>query len=199
MNSLTRYIVTISQKWWAVLLVFSLNFASFGILFSLEDQFEAITHVPVYDTQNNLTSELVLEQLPLYTGEARDAYLRFAAFDFVFPLVAGVFVTLMWILLLRLNTWQLPQKLLLWNVPLLALLGTLWDWLENVSLLMILSADSIPSPALIDAALLFKRLKLTWLSLSGTVIGVLIILLALNVIYRMIRHQTAPVKVQQGI
>jgi len=199
MNSLTRYMVTLSQKWWAVLLVFSLNFASFGILFSLEDQFEALTNVPTFDTQNDLTAELVLQQLPLYTGEARDAYLRFATFDFVFPLVAGIFVTVLWTLLMRLNTWRLPQQLLLWNVPLLVLLITLWDWLENVSFLMILSTGATPSPALINAALFFKRLKLTWLSLNGAVISGLILLLVLNVISRVLRRQSAPVSVKQGV
>lgn len=188
MRAINNLLIAISKKWWAVLLVIVCNFASFGILFGLEDQFEAITGVPVYDTQNELTAELLREQLPLYTGAARDAYLRFAAFDFVFPLVAGIFVAVVWTLLLRFNRWRFAQRLLLWNLPLFPLLGTGWDWLENVSLLTILNAGSAPSQSLIDTALLFKRLKLLWLSLDGAGVGVLGMLLVLNMIYRRVRR-----------
>lgn len=192
MHAVTHLLITISKKWWALLLVFILNAAAFGILFSLEDQFEAITGIPVYDTQNDLTPDRLLQQLPLYTGEARSAYLRFAAFDFIFPLVAAVFIAVLWALLLRLNRWRITQQLLLWNLPLVALLVTLWDWLENVSLLMILNTGTTSGQTLVDAALLFKRLKLLFLMLNGTLTGVLVVLLVLQVTYRIVRHAVTP-------
>jgi hypothetical protein len=167
MQTIQNLLIRITKHWWAVALAFVLNFASFAILFSLEDQFEAITGVPVYDTQNDLTRERLLEQMPLYVSEARDAYLRFAAFDFVFPFVAGVFVSVMWTLLLRLNTFPLAQRMLRWGLPLLALTVILFDWMENVSLLSVLQTGG--SSFSIDAALLFKQLKLAGLFITGPI------------------------------
>ncbi|MBC8099534.1 MAG: hypothetical protein H7Y11_08825 [Armatimonadetes bacterium] len=185
MNRLNRGLISSSNHWWAVVLVVVLNFSAFVILFGLEDQFEALTAFPVYDTQNDLTAEALLTQLPLYQGEARSAYLRFAAFDFVFPLVAGLFVAVLWALFLRLNTWRIPQRLLALGLPLFPLIVTVWDWLENVSLLVVLSAGASPDPAFINAVLLFKRLKLAGLALSGAGTSLLLLLLLLNVLYRL--------------
>jgi hypothetical protein len=186
MDSLNRIMIRLSQKWWAVLVVFVLNLVSFGVLFSLEDQFEALSGLPTFDTQNDLTQSMLVQQLPAYTGEARSAYLRFAAFDFVFPLVAGIFLSVLWALLLRLNRWPLFQRLLHWKLALFPLLGTLWDYLENMSLLTILNTGLDVSPLWLDAAILFKQLKLTWLSSNGVVTGILLVLLLLNWGYRRI-------------
>lgn len=182
MNSIMGLFVGISRRWWAVVLVFGLNFAAFSILFALEDQFEALAGVPTFDTQNDLTADLLREQLPLYVGEARAAYERFAAFDFVFPLVAGVFIAVILTLLLRINPLPIAARLLAWNLPLVPLIGTLWDYLENVSLLTILNAGANLTPTMIDAALLFKRLKLIWLFANGPLIVLVLVLLIVGIV-----------------
>jgi len=64
-----------------------------------------------------------------------------------------------------------------------------WDWLENVSLLTVLSAAPTLSPAWIDAAILFKRLKLLWLSTNGAITVILVLLLAAHAFYRVIRQR----------
>lgn len=184
MNRMRIFLIAVSRRWWAVALVFALNFGAFGILFGLEEQFAALTGVPVYDTQNDLTPARLLEQLPLYSGAARAAYLRFAAFDFVFPLVAGLFVATLWTLLLRLNTGQLARRLLAWGLPLFVFIGTGWDWLENISLLITLNAGAAPEAWMLDAVILFKRLKLTWLLLNIPISSVLLGLLLVNIVQR---------------
>jgi hypothetical protein len=163
-----------------------LNVAAFAILFSLEGQFEALSGAPTFDTQNDLTSARLLQQLPLYQGEARDAYYRFVAFDFVFPLVAALFLTVWWIVFLQLNTFPLAARLLRWGLPFLPLLTTLWDYLENVCFLLILNSGSTVSTAVIEAALLFKQLKLAFLSVCGIASGLLILFLAINVLSRIL-------------
>jgi hypothetical protein len=168
-----------------ILLVIVLNFAAFGILFSLEEQFEALAGVPTFDTQNDLTAATLRAQLPLYTGDARDAYLRFIAFDFVFPLVAGLFSAVMWALLLRANNWPLAARLLRWNLPLLPLLGTLFDYAENVGLLLILNNGA--ADGLVAAALTAKQLKLTMLAITGAGSGALLVFAAANWLYRLTR------------
>lgn len=179
MNRIMRVFAAASRRWWLILLAFVLNFAAFSVLFSLEDQFETLSGgVPTFDTQNELTQGLILEQLVLYQGETRSAYLRFALFDFVFPLVAGIFLVLICTLLLRLNSWSFAQRSLHLGLPLFPLLSTLWDYLENVSLLSILQFGA--SPLLLDAAILFKRLKLLFLILNGPLVALLIVLLVAN-------------------
>ncbi len=171
-RSMGSALIAISQHWWAVILVVIANFASFGILFSLEDRFESLSGVPTFDTQNDLTAQRLLEQLALYSGEARTAYFQFAAFDFLFPLIAGLFVAVLWTLLLRLNRWKPVMRLYQARLFLLPLLTTLADWLENISLLSILNTPTAPNEAWVQAALTFKALKLLLLnvSLAGIVI-----------------------------
>jgi hypothetical protein len=185
MTRIRDLLIAISRRWWAVVLVFVLNFAAFTVLFALEDQFEALAGVPTFDTQNDLTAARLIEQLPLYQGEARAAYMRFIAFDFVFPFVAALFIAVLWTLFLRLNTWKIAVRLLAVGTPLFAFIGTLWDYLENVSLLTILNTGA--SQTWIDLALMFKGLKLTWLFLNAPITAVILGLLIANVIYRVLR------------
>lgn len=185
MNRLTQILILLSSKWWTVLLVVALNFASFAMLFSVDDAFEAITKVPVYDTQNDLTPGLILEQLPLYQGEALTVYYRFAAVDFVFPFAGSLFFAVLWTLLLRLNTWSIAQRLLMWNFPLVVFLVTVIDWCENIAILVLLSGS--PTTAMIDAVLTFKRLKLIGLAISGWGTMLILLFLIANLLNRVLR------------
>ncbi|MDX1995448.1 MAG: hypothetical protein SF029_23900 [bacterium] len=174
----------LTRNFWRFMLVLGLNFAAFNILFALEGRFESLAGVPTFDTQNDLTTETLLQQLPLYAGEARTAYFQFAAFDFVFPFVAAFFLAVLWTLLLRINGWPFAASLLRWNFPLLAFAGTLFDWLENISLLALLNSGSAPGETLLNAAILFKQLKLTVLTAS---VGITVVLLVLTAAYWLLR------------
>jgi hypothetical protein len=156
-------------RWWTVLCVFTLNFINFQILFWLEAQFTAITHLPVFDTQNDLTAQRLVAELPLYQGEAQTAYLWFAAYDFVFPLVAAFALALLWAWLLRNLTWRIGALGIAWNVPLWAFFATLFDWGENIALLSVILTNGGIGDGGISAALGFKQLKLTTLTLSAVV------------------------------
>jgi hypothetical protein len=90
------------------------------------------------------------------------------AYDFVFPLVAGLMVAVLLTLFLRLNRWGFSQRLLLAGVPVATLLTTVWDWLENVGLLGVLATGG--GVFWVEWALLFKRLKLAFLGLSGATV-----------------------------
>lgn len=186
MRKITQLLVAASRRWWVVLLIFAANGLAFAALFSLEDQFEAVAGVPTFDTQNDLTAELLVEQLPVYQGEARAAYWRFWAFDFVFPFVAALFLAVLWAFCLRTITWSIGEHLLRWQVPALAFLATLFDYGENLSIFAVLNAGS--DPTLVNAVLLFKGLKLTMLAVTGAVTGVLVLLLVANAVYRVVRQ-----------
>lgn len=167
MMSLLKFL---SSRGWSVLIVALLNFGSFFILFSLESRFEALTGSPAYDTQNDLTSAGLLEQLHLYQGDALQAYYVFAVYDFVFPLIAALFVAVLLTWLLRQNPTRLAQRLLQWKLPVFAFLVTAFDWLENVCLLTIVSTGRDVTPIWIDAAIFFKRLKLAGLTITSSTV-----------------------------
>jgi hypothetical protein len=152
------------------------------VLFSLEARFTALSGLPTFDTQNDLTAERLLEQLPAYTGEARDAYVIFSAYDFILPLIAGVMVAVLVTLFLRLNTWTIAARLLAWGIPAIFLAATLWDWMENVGLLASIFTDG--AAFWVGWALLFKQLKLIWLTLSSSAIFAALALLLANAAIR---------------
>jgi len=185
MQAVSKVLQRIARTWWLFLLVAVMNFSSIGILFAFEAQFTVITGIPVFDTQNDLTSDQIIAELPLYTGPARDAYFRFAAFDFVFPFVAAVFLAVLWTFFLKTMTWQLGRVLLAWHIPLAAFLVTGFDYLENVSILLLLGGGTAPTSGAIEAILLFKKLKLTFLSLSGATTAILCAIAVLNWLARL--------------
>lgn len=195
---LNGLLVRTSRSWWHFAILAALNAGAFVILFALEDRFEAITGLPAFDTQNSLTPELLRQQLPLYQGEALAAYLAFAAFDFVFPLVAALFLAVTWALLLRLTPWRLTQRLLAWGLPLYAFLGTGFDYLENLSLLSVIFLEA-PSTLLVDTAILLKRLKLTALALSGALTGVLVLFALIASVRRVWRSRLGGGMPEQGV
>jgi hypothetical protein len=173
--NIRRFIHFLGSKWWRVLIITVVNLASFTLLFSLEQRFQTLTGQPVYDTQNNLNHATLLEQLPLYEGEAREAYYIFAAYDFILPLIAALFVAVVISWLLQHNPTTLAKRLQDWNLPLLAFVGTVFDWLENVSLIAVIEYGASVPEIWLNAAILFKRLKLAMLSLSGTTLMVILI------------------------
>jgi hypothetical protein len=175
MRQLTHFFIWVTKKWWVVIFVFLLNFASFRILFGLEHRFTNLTGLKVFDTQNDLTAQRLLEQLPAYVGETRRAYTAFAAFDYVFPIVAALFLVMVWTLLLRVNTTRLAKRLLNCNVSLLPLVVTLFDWLENISIAGVLATTASPNSIFVNAVILFKRLKLAGLFTTGFLSVVLLL------------------------
>lgn len=188
MKNINRLLIAGSNRWWVVLLAGILTFSSFNVLFGFNDQFKALTGSPVFDTQNDLIPEAILKQVPLYTGEARNIYFRFAAFDLLVILFVCIFAALLWALLLRLNTWPLPQKLLAVGFALFPLFGIVLDFAENFSFVSILNAGAAPGGTLIGITLLFNRLKLLWLVADSVVVAGLLILLVVHVASRLIRR-----------
>lgn len=195
---LNALLIRASRSPWRFALVAVLNVSAFAILFALEDRFEAITGLPVFDTQNGLTPEALVRHLPLYRGEALEAYLYFAAFDFVFPLTAALFLAVTWALLLRVTPWRVTQRLLAWGLPLYAFLGTGFYYLENLSLLSVIFVE-VPSAFVVDATVLFKRLKLTALALSGALTAVLVLFALIASVRRMWRLRSGGGMPEQGV
>jgi hypothetical protein len=180
MSPLNKLVTFFSRRWWGVLTVLIVNFLSFNILFYLEDRFSKVSGIPTFDTQNSLTPELLRNQLPAYTGEAKTLYLQFSTFDFIFPFIAALFLAVLWTVLLRFRSTEFTKRLLRYNLPLLAFLGTLFDYLENIFLLLIVNGDANPANTLVSLALWSKAGKLFVLNISGIVTLLLIVLTMVN-------------------
>lgn len=193
MHTTNTWIVAASRPWWIFGSISVLNFVSFKVLFALEDRFEAIAHVPTFDTQTDLTPAALLQQLPRYTGAARTAYAWFAVFDWVFPFVASLFLAVLWAWLLRTNTFSIAQRLLRWNMPVWVFAVTLFDWLENISLLVIIYGG-VRSSFVVQAALVWKRLKLTGLTASAAITVLLVALALVGLLQRVWRAHMTDIK-----
>jgi cellulose synthase/poly-beta-1,6-N-acetylglucosamine synthase-like glycosyltransferase len=175
------------------LIVAALNFVSFRVLFTLEDRFEAIAGVPTFDTQNDLTSATLLQQLPRYVGAARAAYGWFAAFDWVFPFIASLFLAVLWAWLLRTNALSIAQRLLQWTMPVWVFAVTLFDWLENISLIAIVYAG-VRSARVVEAAIVWKQLKLAGLTASAAITVLLVVLALVGLLQRVWRAHMIGIK-----
>ena len=116
----------------------------------------------------------------------------------MFPFGAALFLAVTWVLL-RVTLWRLTQRLLAWGLPLCTFLGAGFDYLENLSLLSILAMDA-PSGFAVDAAILilFKRLKLAALGLSGALTGVLVVLALIASLQRVWRSRSGSATPEQG-
>ncbi len=168
MKALQQAVNYLSDRWWRVLVMMLINLINFQLLFGLEDRFKALTGLPTYDTQNDLTATKLLDQLGLYQGDALAAYYRFAVYDFVFPSVAGLFVAVVVSWLLKRNPTPLAGRLLAAKVPLIVFVGTLCDFGENFGLLSILQIGAAVPDSVLQVTILFKRLKLAMLGVSAS-------------------------------
>ncbi len=113
-----------------------------------------------FDLQNELTSEQIFAQLANYADEAYTLYYVFTAIDYAFPLLAGLFLATIWAFVLChcLPSWY--EKFLQHNLFLLLLIPTVFDWMENVTLLTVILAYPEPLYGVAEAAVIAKKIKL---------------------------------------
>jgi len=178
-----EYVRKYSSKIYLVVLAFLINMASVFILFKLEDRFTFLTRETVFDTQNDLTQQLILKQLPLYDGIAKAAYWQFLAFDFVFPLVAGLFLVILWSNLIFRRKNIIFEKLKRYKLYWFPILTTIFDYFENLSYILILNGTPNPMDSALTMAILFKKLKLLTLNVSFIIS---LVLIAVSMLYGII-------------
>jgi len=140
MNFLNQLIIRISKSAWLYIIVFAGFFGTLQALLRIGQRFPELAAGAVpFDLQNRLSVEQVFAQLAGYTEEAFELYYIFTAIDYFFPLFAGLFLGATAAFLLRHSVprWYLiaEQK----NLFVLFLLATLFDWLENITLLSVMA------------------------------------------------------------
>lgn len=166
MQTLNSLMLRFSQSWPLFLLAAVITFGSIYLFTGvIEPRFTALTGgAAPFDLQNSLTVDQACEQLAAYTPGARRLYYVFAAIDFPFPLFASLFLAGIAAFSLRYlwptgYRWVTERRL--W---VLLLLPALFDWLENVFALTLVTA---PGHELRTAAALMIYAKLGKLSLTA--------------------------------
>ncbi|MDX2139408.1 MAG: hypothetical protein SF123_15095 [Chloroflexota bacterium] len=195
--SLNSRLIAWSQNWKAVFLLFALQMISFGALFALETEFVRQSGFQTFDFQNGLTLAQLEEQLTTYGKTERQLYAAFTAVDFIFPLLSGLFYSVIYALFLRLNHTKLAQMLLARGACLLPLLITTADWLENFAFANIVMFGDSAGVWLADAGLIFKQLKLLGITLGSAGMALLGVWLALTIVYQQISNRFHPNRINQ--
>ena len=166
MNALNSVIIRISKSGWQYVLVFAGFFGTLQALLRISEHFaELAAGAAPFDLQNQLTVEQIFAQLAAYTEEAFQLYYVFTVIDFFFPLFAGLFLAATVAFLLRhsLPRWYAiaEEK----NLFVLFLLATLFDWLENITLLSVIAGYPNELSSIATLAVAAKMGKLAFVFL----------------------------------
>jgi len=168
LSATTRFIVSCSESWWKVLLLFTGFAASLGTLLQISERFPGTSggNLP-FDMQNDLTPVQVFEQLPAYSEQAFSTYYVFQAVDFAFPLLAGLFLAAVFAFGLRHTAPGWYAVAVARNLLVLMLLATLFDYLENVNFLWVINAWPEPAETAAQLGVLAKKAKLFFMNLAN--------------------------------
>ena len=187
--TLQTLILRISRTWWLYLLVTGL---AVGSLLFLQETAAAFrpraSGLDPLDLQNQLAPREVYAQFAGYAPEAREIYRRFALVDFGFPLFASLFVaaTIAWSLRYALPGLyrQLADRRLL----VLPLLGTAFDWMENLAVLLALGLYPVEVGGLPELVVGAKWMKLGVVAISNMVMFGLLVFAAAHYVRQRVRR-----------
>jgi len=175
LSKLNGFIVGCSESWWKFLLIFLGQTGSFQILKRITDQFPAVTAGDVpFDMQNSLSAEQIFAQLDGYSEAAFDLYQLFQLTDYFFPLFAGLLLATVCAFSLRIASPGFYATAISRNLFVLLLVPTVFDWLENLSLLRVVSAWPNQAELAATLAVAAKMGKLGTMSIAFLVTGVLL-------------------------
>ena len=175
LSRINGFIIGCSQSWWKFLLLFVATIATMGYLQAVTAKFPAITAGDIpFDMQNNLTVEQIFTQLEGYSEAAFSLYATFQAVDYFFPIFASLFLASICAFSLRTAApgyYAIAQRK---NLFLLLLIPAVFDWLENINLLWVISDWPEQSQAAATLAVIAKQAKLATLYVDWAVSSLLL-------------------------
>ncbi|MCH5375885.1 MAG: hypothetical protein JJ992_18095 [Planctomycetes bacterium] len=176
LGTLNRFIISCSQSWWKFLLIFLGQTGSLQLLTRITNQFPAVAAgSEPFDMQNELTDGQIFTQLEGYTDAAFDLYTQFQLIDYFFPLFAGLLLATVCAFSLRIAAPGAYRTAEQNNLFLLLLVPTLFDWLENISLLRVVTAWPEQAQVAANVAVWAKMGKLSTMSVAFAVTGALLL------------------------
>jgi hypothetical protein len=175
LSKINGFIITCSQSWWKFLLLFVATIATMGYLQAVTAKFPAITAGDIpFDMQNNLTAEQIFTQLEGYSDAAFSLYATFQAVDYFFPIFAGLFLASICAFSLKIASPRYYEIAKSKNLFLLLLIPPVFDWLENINLLWVISRWPEQSQTAATLAVIAKQAKLATLYVDWAVSSLLL-------------------------
>lgn len=161
LNRLQNLVIRVSQTWWLYLGVVLLFAGSLLSLLRIGEKFpaHAAGNLP-FDLQNALAPAEVYPQLGTWTESARELYYAFTLIDYAFPFFAGLFIAATAAFAMRTSLPGWYAALTARNLLPVFMLGTLFDWLENLAALGVISLYPAEFGWLPVVLVLAKKLKL---------------------------------------
>jgi hypothetical protein len=161
LNRLQTLVIRVSQTWWLYLFVVLLFAGSLLSLLRIGEIFpsHAAGNLP-FDLQNALTAAEVYPQLATWTESAHQLYYAFTLIDYAFPFFAGLFIAATATFALRNSLPKWYAALAERNLLPVFMLGTAFDWLENLAALGVISLYPAEIGSLPFVLVIAKKLKL---------------------------------------
>ncbi|MCL4779607.1 MAG: hypothetical protein KJ049_05425 [Gammaproteobacteria bacterium] len=180
LNRLQNLVIRVSQTWWLYLCVVLLFAGSLLSLLRIGEKFpaHAAGNLP-FDLQNALAPAEVYPQLATWTENARQLYYAFTLIDYAFPFFAGLFIAATAAFAMRASLPGWYAALTARNLLPVFMLGTLFDWLENLSALGLISLYPAEFGWLPVVLVLAKKLKLACV-MSGQAAMLLLLVYAVG-------------------
>ena len=169
MNNL---IVLTSRSGWLYLLSIVVTFGSLFFAFgNLNAVMLDLTGHDLFDMQNALTVTQVFQQSQTYTPEAQQLYYAFSFVDFFFPFFAALFMAATAAFAIRHGLPAFFSKMNDASLFTLLLTPALFDWLENIFAIIVVSGFPEQRETAASLMVLAKKAKL------GAIVAVQLIVL----------------------
>jgi hypothetical protein len=188
LGRLQAFAIHVSRTWWLYLIVLGLFVGSLLALMRIGKRFpEYAAGAPPFDLQNELRADQVYPQVAGYAEQAKELYYAFTLIDYAFPFFAGIFITATVAFALRHSLPRLYDALVARKLLLVLMLGTAFDWLENVAALTTITfypTEFSWLPALLVFA---KKCKLASILVSNGAMVAAILFATGNWLWRRVR------------
>ncbi|MDG2156372.1 MAG: hypothetical protein P8M26_10550 [Gammaproteobacteria bacterium] len=176
LKPINQFIIRCSSSPWKFALLFAGFFGSLQALLFIGEKFKPYANgAKPFDLQNSLHSDQIFMQLANYSDKAFGLYYVFTTIDYFFPLFAGLFLATIWAYVLRHNLPGWYEYALRRHLFVLLLIPALFDWLENIMLLITIAAFPAELSAAADTAVIMKQTKLAATTVAQITTAVIVI------------------------
>jgi len=112
-----------------------------------------------FDLNIGITAEDMYRDLPAYSDRSRTLYVWFAIADYIYPLAAGTFFSLLWAWMFNKVPTPFFNRMTAAGILLFPFLYSLVDWSENAGFLLVVFSYPNELPVIADLAGALKKTK----------------------------------------
>ena len=171
MKKINDLVIFASHSGWFFILSFVGAFGSLIFVFgNINAVMESLAGNVVFDMQNTLTVAQVFDQLSAYSDEARHLYYAFSFVDFFFPFFAGLVMAAPAAFAIRHTSPALYGRLNSVSLFALLMVPTLFDWLENILALTVISSFPEQRETAAQMMIFAKKAKLASIVIAQAIV-----------------------------